>query len=69
MLGTYALTCPHPLSTLNNEKSKLNTNRNEVSLDLLEEAALFAEDVKVVCDLIVACAVRRIVVKFIVLGS
>jgi hypothetical protein len=69
MLGTYALTCPHPLSTFNKEKSKLNTNKKEVSLDLLEEAALFAEYVKIVCDLIEACAVRRIVVKFIVLGS
>ena len=61
--------CPHPFSTLNKEKSKLSASINEVKVDFFNETALETDVVEIVREWITAFAERRIVVKFIVLGS
>jgi hypothetical protein len=56
-------------STLNKEKSKLSASINEVKVGFFDGTALETDVVEIVRELITACAERRIVVKFIVLGS
>jgi hypothetical protein len=63
-----ALTCPHPLSTLNNEKTKLNMSNAEVKNRGLRDEEVVVARCEIELDDNAACAERRIVVIFIVSG-
>jgi hypothetical protein len=65
---TTAKLCPHPLSTLNNENTKLNTSNAEVKERDLRDTCGVAVACEIELDDNTAFAERRIVVIFIVLG-
>jgi hypothetical protein len=59
--------CPHPLSTLNNENTKLNTSNAEVKKRGLRDDEVAVARLEIELEVNAAFAVRRIVVRFILL--